>query len=75
MIVQDIKELPVGVQMQCYACEDSPATHVCRYEVDELIVQVCLCGNCMKMDTECLIKNTIGIADPAAASLPDYKRL
>ena len=57
------QRLPKDLQMPCYACEVRPATHVCRYQVGELAVQVCLCGECMKMDTHRLLKNTIGIQD------------
>ena len=62
----DPQRLPADLHMPCYACENQPATHVCRYQVGELAVQVCLCDECMKMDTECLLKNTIGIQDIAA---------
>jgi len=60
---QDPQKLPPDLNMPCYACDDKPATHVCRYQVGELTVQVCLCDECMKIDTECLLKNTIGIQD------------
>jgi hypothetical protein len=60
---KDPQRLPADLQMPCYACEDRSATHLCRYQVGELAVQVCLCDECMKMDTECLLKNTIGIQD------------
>lgn len=60
---KDPQKLPADLDMPCYACNDRPATHVCRYEVGELSVQVCLCDECMKIDTECLLKNTIGIQD------------
>ena len=60
---KDPQKLPADLNMTCYACNDLPATHVCRYEVGELSVQVCLCDECMKIDTECLLKNTIGIQD------------
>ena len=63
MKIEEPKQLPVDLQMPCYACETQPATHVCRYQVDALAVQVCLCCECMKMDTQRLLKNTIGIQD------------
>jgi protein-arginine kinase activator protein McsA len=72
MEFNDSKELPVGMEMQCYACQELPATHVCRYQIDELTVQVCLCKECMKIDTEDLIKNTIGLKEPARITAQDY---
>lgn len=49
--------------MPCYACEAQPATHICKFKIGELSVQVCLCNSCMKMDTQRLLKNTIGIQE------------
>lgn len=60
------KELPKDINIRCYACEKMPATHVCRYELDELMVQVCLCVECMKLDTHNLIKHTIGLDEERA---------
>jgi hypothetical protein len=53
--------LPETVHMPCYACEENPASHVCRYKVGELAVQVCLCPECMKLDTKRLLSGTVGI--------------
>ena len=72
MEINESKELPAGLDMQCYACEDQRATHVCRYQMDELTVQVCLCKECMKIDTEELINNTLGIKDTTRTSAQDY---
>lgn len=55
------EQLPDSVKIACYACEKLPATHVCRFKVGELSIQVCLCTECMKMDTASLLKNTVGI--------------
>lgn len=69
MINNESKKLPAGLKMKCYACEAFPATHVCRYHVDELMVQICLCDKCMKLDTNTLLKNTLGINEqPPLAS-------
>ncbi len=57
--------------MQCYACEKDKAVFVCRYKVGEMVIQVCLCEKCMQIDTERLLKHTLGIAlddEPAADS-------
>jgi hypothetical protein len=72
MTTYNAKELPASIKMSCYACGDLQATHVCRYQVGDLKVQVCLCAQCMKMDTEDLIKNTLGIDDSPKAEAPDY---
>lgn len=63
MKIEEPKQLPVDLKMPCYACETKPATHVCRFQIGELSVQVCLCQHCMKMDTRCLLKNTIGLEE------------
>jgi hypothetical protein len=55
------KPLPANLQMPCYACETHPATHLCRYQIDELAIQICLCEECMKIDTKCLLKSTVGL--------------
>jgi hypothetical protein len=57
------KPLPTELKMPCYACETEPATHVCRFHIGELFVQVCLCRVCMKIDTDLLLKNTIGLQE------------
>lgn len=61
MLIETPKRLSEDMEMLCYACDEVSATHLCRYQVDELIVQVCLCDECMKMDTKRLLENTIGI--------------
>lgn len=75
MMTEEPKPLPHNLRMPCYACEDRPATHVCRYRIGELVVQVCLCAECMKIDTLRLLKNTIGIqglcAQPPADEFED----
>lgn len=71
MTTNSAKELPVGIKMSCYACGNLQATHVCCYHVDELKIQVCLCGECMQMDTEDLIKNTLGIDNPPESLAQD----
>ncbi len=55
------KPLPAKLRMPCYSCETRPATHLCRYQVGELGIQVCLCKACMKIDTKYLLKNTVGL--------------
>ena len=61
MQIMTPKPLPAELYMPCYACETEPATHVCRFHIGELFVQVCLCRVCMKIDTNRLLKNTIGL--------------
>ncbi len=65
MLIQKPKILPEDLHMPCYSCEKETATHLCRYKIGELTVQVCLCPECMKIDTSCLLKNTIGIQEIA----------
>ena len=66
------KPLPAELQMPCYSCETQPATHLCRYQVGELGIQVCLCDACMKIDTKCLLKSTVGL-DENDAAIPAIK--
>ena len=61
MIAEPPKRLPENLSMPCYVCDIRPATHICRYEVSEMAVQVCLCDECMQIDTRRLLEHTIGI--------------
>ena len=63
MITEDIKPLPETLGIPCYACEIRPASHVRRLIVGELTVQVCLCPECMQIDTRRLLNNTVGIEE------------
>ncbi len=72
MIAETPKLLPENLSMPCYACETHPASHLCRYIIDELTIQVCLCADCMKMDTERLLKNTLGIQEVSRSSASSY---
>jgi hypothetical protein len=68
------KPLPTELYMPCYVCETEPATHVCRFHIGELFVQVCLCRVCMKIDTNRLLKNTIGLQE-CEGEFPKVSRL
>ena len=72
MIAETPKRLPENLGMPCYACETRPATHVCRYKIDELGIQVCLCAECMQIDTQRLLKSTIGIQDVVYSGISNY---
>jgi hypothetical protein len=72
MRIEAPQPLPGTVLLPCYACEKDQATHVCRFIVGELTIQVCLCPECMKMDTGRLIKNTIGIQGIAEQLVSNY---
>jgi hypothetical protein len=74
MQIKAPKPLPVDLHMPCYACEIEPASHVCRYHIGELSIQVCLCKACMKMDTDRLLKGTIGL-QTLEGPLPDHDRI
>jgi len=73
MLSHPPQPLPDNVSMPCYACEQIPATHVCRFKVGELSIQVCLCTECMKIDTTRLLKNTIGIQGVAEKPETNYQ--
>ncbi len=72
MLIEPPKPLDQNLGMPCYACEKNPATHVCRFKVGELTVQVCLCSKCMQIDTKRLLKNTIGINGLAENTTSNY---
>ena len=72
MIAETPKPLPEALDMPCYVCEAHPATHVCRYKLGELAVQVCLCGQCMQMDTQRLLEQTIGIQESVERPSGDH---
>lgn len=72
MITEEPKRLPDNINMPCYACEKQAATHIRRFKLGELYVQVCLCADCLKMDTQYLLKNTIGIQDVHPPAVADY---
>lgn len=61
MLVMPPQPLPQTVKMRCYACEENSASHVCRYKVGELAIQVCLCPECMKLDAQHLLTGAVGI--------------
>jgi len=63
MITENTKPLPRKLAIPCYSCEKRLASHVRRLKVGELTVQVCLCPQCMKMDTVRLLNNTVGIEE------------
>ncbi|MDA8138595.1 MAG: hypothetical protein M0036_08065 [Desulfobacteraceae bacterium] len=72
MIVETPKLLPENVSMPCYACGNESATHLCKYKMGELSIQVCLCKACMQMDTAQLLKNTIGIQEVSFPQVDRY---
>ena len=71
MMIETPQPLPETLEMQCYCCEIQQATHLCRYMVGDLAVQVCLCPGCMKIDTRRLLENTVGIQGIAGHAAPD----
>jgi hypothetical protein len=73
MLIEPPKMLPEDLEMLCYACEEVSATHLCRYHVDDLVIQVCLCDLCMKIDTKRLLENTIGIQSLSEQSVVELK--
>jgi hypothetical protein len=76
MIIEPPRPLPEHLNMPCYACERELSTHLCRFKIGDLVVQICLCSLCMQMDTGRLLKYTIGIQDSGhqAPSAPALMR-
>lgn len=61
MITEELKPLPQGVELTCYVCQKAAAVHLGCYKIDEMVVQVYLCDNCVKIDTRSLLEHTVGI--------------
>jgi hypothetical protein len=72
MIAESTKPLPENLSMLCYVCNAHPATHLCKYKVGEMSVQVCLCRECMQIDSRHLLEQTIGIKDVVERPSDDH---
>lgn len=72
MIAESSKPLPENLSMLCYACNAHPATHLCKYKVGEMTVQVCLCGACRQIDSKRLLEHTIGIQEVVEKPAEDH---
>ena len=72
MKVENPKPLPAELNMTCYACESQIAAYLCKFEVGELAVQICLCKDCMKLDTNHLLKNTLGLQEHTSIPASRY---
>lgn len=56
------KQLSENIGIDCYCCDSRTATHLCRFRLGELPVQVCLCEACMQLDTVEVFEKTLGIS-------------
>ena len=72
MEIQNTRLLPQELNLVCYVCEAETAVFLCKFNVDDLAVQVCLCPNCMKLDTSEVIRNTIGIQEHTPVRASSY---
>ncbi len=72
MLIQEPKPLPLELNVSCYVCESKSAAYLCRYNIDDLAVQVCLCQDCIKLEPRELLKNTIGIQEHCSVSVSSY---
>jgi hypothetical protein len=64
MFTQPPKELSENIHIDCYCCGVQVATHLCRFRLGQLPVQVCLCQACMQLDTAEVFEKTLGISYP-----------
>jgi hypothetical protein len=62
MFTHSPKELSENIQIDCYCCGARVATHLCRFRLGQLPVQVCLCKACMQLDTAEVFEKTLGIS-------------
>ena len=59
----DVKPLSNDIHLICHACNTKPASHLCRFRNGGLIVQICLCDTCIKIDPGQLLIHTIGFRE------------
>ena len=62
MLIEKPKKLSSSIDINCYCCEHEKAAYRCRFKMEELQVQVCLCEVCMHLDTGYLFENTVGLS-------------
>jgi hypothetical protein len=62
MFTHSPKELSENIRIDCYCCGERIATHLCRFRLGQLPVQVCLCQTCMQLDTSEVFEKTLGIS-------------
>lgn len=70
MFTHSPKELSENIDIDCHCCGGRTATHLCRFRLGELPVQVCLCEACMQLDTAEVFEKTLGLS-----CLDDYTLL
>jgi hypothetical protein len=62
MFTHSPKKLSDNIDIDCYCCGSHTATHLCRFRLGELPVQVCLCRACMRLDTAEVFEKTLGLS-------------
>jgi hypothetical protein len=62
MFTHSPKKLSEHIDIECYCCGSRSATHLCRFRLGELPVQVCLCEACMQLDTAEVFEKTLGLS-------------
>ena len=61
MFTHSPKKLSDNIDIDCYCCDTRTATHLCRFRLGELPVQVCLCEACMQLDTVEVFEKILGL--------------
>ena len=62
MFTHSPKKLSENIKIECYCCGERSATHLCRFRLGQLPVQVCLCEACMQLDTAEVFEKTLGLS-------------
>ena len=62
MLNESPRPLPKEVRLLCYVCKDHRASHLCRYDDDVLLVQMCLCSECMELNETALMESVLGVS-------------
>ena len=72
MIIHAPKPLPDGLHLACYACNQREAAYLCRFTIEEMAIQVCLCSACVKLEPSALLQHTVGIQEDSGISAAHY---
>jgi len=73
ILIEPPKRLSINNSLRCFSCKTNPASHVCRYRWEEVIIQACLCFECMEFETIPLFEKVMGYCDAGNDSGLDFR--
>ncbi len=59
MSKERIEPLSKNVHLNCFACQQAPASEVLHIEWDSLSIQLCLCPDCVQLEKEGLLSRLL----------------